>query len=361
MATFVLTIGQDPKRLQPLVCTTNRSGVPLVVDGRQFQNFFTKIYVIRDFLVGRAEDDVVVAVDGYDVVAAGCDAHDLRSILTFYKSDVVAGAESGWYWPEYQPHLGAFFDEPRLTHRFPNAGCVMGTVRGLRRYVDAILAMKDDPYVRGDDQFAMARFLMTQGASMSISLDAGQLMCSNTWGHERDPNEMVIEGDGVSGWYMDSFKDRGDGRLVGNQSGMPTCFIHDCGRRTSLPLPDGASWWRHELSRRCISPDAPVAQDQLSYAQTPQHRGGRSTPALCTPPQCTLSWDSRPVEYSGGSTLEALYGAMLNRTLADDAPAKTPPPYTHVAAILVIFFIAIQWFSSRRGVRSVKSCKKSNV
>lgn len=305
---FAVTIGQDEKALAPLRCTVEATGIPLhVLEVPVWRGGLDKMLAMLEHMKTLDPDDIIVQTDGYDVVAAGCTGEHLAGILDFYGSEVVIGGESGWYKYETQPDLAAFFDTP-LEHRHPNSGCYLATVRGMTRFLDVAQHM----HVDYDDQVAATRAIMAK--QLNISIDAGQLLCSNTWGHERDPHEMVTEEDpGHSAWYEDSFEER-DGRIFNGITMYPTCFIHDNGHRTTLPLPDGRSWWRHELIRRCMQPHEPVSEVQLAFHSTPPHGGSRTISALCAPPRCTrqADWREPGKRGSNGTSVEQLYGPLAH-------------------------------------------------
>ena len=171
MQVHVLTVGTDQSKMWALEQSAKAHGITYLNLGRQVtwvggtmevQGGGQKINLVRNHLESLHDGDVVLFVDGYDVIINDT----LPTILERYEdmgADIIFAAEKNC-WPD--PTMASQFPLSTL-YRYLNSGVYIGKVNALKEFLNE--AVPND----SDDQLWMQkRFLSSDWQSMgSANLD----------------------------------------------------------------------------------------------------------------------------------------------------------------------------------------------
>ena len=171
MQVHVLTVGTDQSKMWALEQSAKAYGITYLNLGRQViwsggtmeaQGGGQKINLVRNHLESLHDGDVVLFVDGYDVIINDT----LPTILERYEdmgADIIFAAEKNC-WPD--PTMASQFPLSTL-YRYLNSGVYMGKVSALKEFLNE--AVPND----SDDQLWMQkRFLSSDWQSTaSVNLD----------------------------------------------------------------------------------------------------------------------------------------------------------------------------------------------
>jgi len=171
MQVHVLTVGTDQSKMWALEQSAKAHGITYLNLGRQVtwmggtmeaQGGGQKINLVRNHLESLHDGDVVIFVDGYDVIINDT----LPTILERYEdmgADIIFAAEKNC-WPD--PTMASEFPLSTI-YRYLNSGVYMGKVGALKEFLNK--AVPND----SDDQLWMQkRFLSSDWQSTaSVNLD----------------------------------------------------------------------------------------------------------------------------------------------------------------------------------------------
>ncbi len=171
MQVHVLTVGTDQSKMWALEQSAKAHGITYLNLGRQVtwmggtmeaQGGGQKINLVRNHLESLHDGDVVIFVDGYDVIINDT----LPTILERYEdmgADIIFAAEKNC-WPD--PTMASQFPLSTI-YRYLNSGVYMGKVGALKEFLNR--AVPND----SDDQLWMQkRFLSSDWQSTaSVNLD----------------------------------------------------------------------------------------------------------------------------------------------------------------------------------------------
>ena len=170
MQVHVLTVGTDQSKMWALEQSAKAHGITYLNLGRQAtwmggtmesQGGGQKINLVRNHLDSLHDWDVVLFVDGYDVIINDT----LPTILERYKdmgADIIFAAEKNC-WPVSE--ITEAFPESQTPYRFLNSGVYMGKVSSLKEFFNHPIKNNED-----DQLYMQGRFLSEEGAIV-IKLD----------------------------------------------------------------------------------------------------------------------------------------------------------------------------------------------
>jgi len=134
MALTLLSYGDDPSKIRGLSSPYINLGL-----GKRYVDTFSKFEALGAWLkrTSPSDSDVLVFVDGYDVVQRRTDMDNFVSKFKEFGADLVFGAET-YCWPS--PWMAHMFPEaPRgeggkhLPYRYPNCGTYVGYVWAVKK------------------------------------------------------------------------------------------------------------------------------------------------------------------------------------------------------------------------------------
>jgi len=165
MQVHVLTVGTDKNKMWALEQSAKAHGITYLNLGRQVtwvggtmegQGGGQKINLVRNHIDSLHEDDVVLFVDGYDVIINDT----LPTILERYEdmgADIVFAAEKNC-WPD--PTMASDFPLSTI-YRYLNSGAYMGKVSALSQFLN-----KGVPNDSDDQLWMQKRFLSSDWQSI---------------------------------------------------------------------------------------------------------------------------------------------------------------------------------------------------
>jgi len=168
----MVTYGDDPTKIKGLKSPFINLGL-----GKRYVDTFSKFEALREFLktAGASPSDLLVFVDGYDVVQRRTDLDEFVALFKEFGADLVFGAET-YCWPSpWMAHL--FPKAPMgkngrpLPYRFPNCGTYIGYVWSIKKMLDW-----DEYRLSFDDQGLVHDFYLSPSNSVRVAMDHHQTL-----------------------------------------------------------------------------------------------------------------------------------------------------------------------------------------
>ncbi|MFE3548221.1 hypothetical protein ACFXN2_06085 [Streptomyces kronopolitis] len=167
----VVTVASDESRAQALFVSAARMNIPVTNLGRNVAwhggdmtgpGGGQKLNLMRPFLDRCADTDIVLFVDGYDVLLTQSLEQMLKRFARF-QADVVFGAER-ICWPDQQ--IAPRFAETASGYRFLNSGVYMGYAFALKEFLAPPIADAAD-----DQLYMQHQYLHYEGSHLRPALD----------------------------------------------------------------------------------------------------------------------------------------------------------------------------------------------
>lgn len=129
----LVTFGDDHSKIRGLREPYINIGL-----GKQYKDTFSKLEAFRVFIEDEfrakrlKDDDILVFVDGYDVLQFG-DLEEVERKFKTFAADLVVGSEI-FCWPS--PWMAHLFPKVGTKYRFPNSGMYVGTWKAIRHMLE---------------------------------------------------------------------------------------------------------------------------------------------------------------------------------------------------------------------------------
>lgn len=158
--TYVYTVATDLEKAKQLTTSANYHKVKLKIlgakqdwtggDMKKGPGGGTKINLLKKELYKHKDDDVILFVDGYDVVINDILENINKSYLAFHSRVVFAAEKSCWP----NADLSGSFRNTEFENNYLNSGCYIGTVSELKKIFAEDLEDSDD-----DQLYLQQRYL----------------------------------------------------------------------------------------------------------------------------------------------------------------------------------------------------------
>lgn len=160
---ILLTYGDDPTRIKYLKSPYINIGL-----GKKYVDTFSKFEALCIFVEnGLKDDDILVFVDGYDVVQRREDMDDFETKFKEFGADIVFGAETHC-WPS--PWMAHLFPDVGSKYKYPNCGTYVGYVWAIKK----MLAWDEYRQTYDDQGLVCDFFLNIKG--VRVALDHAQTL-----------------------------------------------------------------------------------------------------------------------------------------------------------------------------------------
>jgi hypothetical protein len=160
----ILTYGDDPTKIRYL---NNFENIGLE---HPFIDLFSKFDAMKKWLAKEVPDDdeIIVFVDGYDVVQRRTDLDEFEKEFIKFGADIVWSAEANC-WPN--KWMKNMFPNSPTKYRWPNSGTFAGRVWAIKKMLDF------GPYrVNVDDQGYVHDFFLRGSEICKMKLDYHQVL-----------------------------------------------------------------------------------------------------------------------------------------------------------------------------------------
>ena len=124
----IVTYGDDSSKIRGLKSPYVNLGL-----GKRYVDTFSKFEALREWIKDKKDSDILVFVDGYDVVQKRTDMDEFLEKFKEFDADLVFGAETNcWPWP-WMAHL---FPPSETKYKYPNCGTYVGYVWSIKRMLN---------------------------------------------------------------------------------------------------------------------------------------------------------------------------------------------------------------------------------
>jgi hypothetical protein len=160
----LITFGDDPSKIIGLKSDYINIGL-----GKKYIDLFSKFDAFKEYVETVDPQEVLIFVDGYDVVQRRTDLTNFETKFKNSGADIIFSAET-YCWPNpwiaYQfPHA-----PPGCPYRFPNSGTFVGYAWAIKRMLEW-----DQYRLNHDDQGYVHDFFL-RCKDLKIGLDNGQIL-----------------------------------------------------------------------------------------------------------------------------------------------------------------------------------------
>jgi len=164
----IVTFGDDPSKIIGLKSEYVNIGL-----GKKFIDLFSKLDAFKEYIETVDPNEILIFVDGYDVVQRRTDLTNFETKFIEYGADLIFSAET-YCWPNpwiaYQfPRVPPSKTGP-LPYRFPNSGTFVGYARAIKRMLEW-----DIYRLNHDDQGYVHDFYL-RCKDVKIALDVEQVL-----------------------------------------------------------------------------------------------------------------------------------------------------------------------------------------
>lgn len=181
----LLTYGDDPSKVKYLKSNFENIGLR-----SPYMDLFSKFEAFHEWFRRETppDDEIIVFVDGYDVVQKRTDLHVFEEEFKKFKADIVFSAETNC-WPN--KWMQELFPHGPSRYRWPNSGTFVGRAWAIRKMLDY------GPYrINFDDQGYVHDFFLRGKAECVMKLDYFQILFQTGTGVEWN----VI--DATTAWFV---------------------------------------------------------------------------------------------------------------------------------------------------------------
>lgn len=124
----LLTYGDDPEKIKGLKSPYVNLGL-----GKRYVDTFSKFEALREWIKDKKDSDILVFVDGYDVVQKRTDLEAFLERFKEFNADLVFGAETNCWPSAWMAHL---FPPSETKYKYPNCGTYVGYAWAIRKMIE---------------------------------------------------------------------------------------------------------------------------------------------------------------------------------------------------------------------------------
>jgi len=160
----LITFGDDPSKIIGLKSEYMNIGL-----GKKYIDLFSKFEALKEYVETVDPQEVLIFVDGYDVVQRRTDLTNFETKFKNSGADIIFSAET-YCWPN--PWIAYQFppSAPGCPYRFPNSGTFVGYAWAIKRMLEW-----DQYRLNHDDQGYVHDFFL-RCKDLKIGLDNGQIL-----------------------------------------------------------------------------------------------------------------------------------------------------------------------------------------
>lgn len=160
----LITFGDDPTKIIGLKSEYINIGL-----GKKYIDLFSKFEALKEFVETVDPQEILIFVDGYDVVQRRTDLTNFETKFKETGADIIFSAET-YCWPN--PWIAYQFppSPPGCPYRFPNSGTFVGYAGAIKRMLEW-----DQYRLNHDDQGYVHDFFL-RCKDVKIGLDNGQVL-----------------------------------------------------------------------------------------------------------------------------------------------------------------------------------------
>lgn len=158
----LVTYGDDPSKIRGLKSPYVNLGL-----GKRYVDTFSKFEALREWIKDKEDSDILVFVDGYDVVQKRTDMDEFLKKFKEFDADLVFGAETNC-WPS--PWMKHLFPPSETKYKYPNCGTYIGYVWSIKRMLNW-----DEYRMAFDDQGLVHDFYLNV-KDVRVSMDHRQIL-----------------------------------------------------------------------------------------------------------------------------------------------------------------------------------------
>ena len=179
MQTHIITVGTDENKMWGLEQSAKRHGITYLNLGRGVkwdggtmvgQGGGHKINLVRSHIQTLPNEDLVLFVDGYDVLFTD-NIHSIKERFEGFDCDILFAAEKSC-WPE--PTIAPQFPMTPTPYKYLNSGVYMGKVARLNHFFSEVVANDQD-----DQLWIQKRFLGANGLNVKLDHEGYIFQCDD--------------------------------------------------------------------------------------------------------------------------------------------------------------------------------------
>jgi len=179
MQTHILTVGTDENKMWGLEQSAKRHGITYLNLGRGVEwgggtmkghGGGHKINLVRSHVQSLPDEDLVLFVDGYDVLFTD-NIHTIKERFDGFDCDVLFAAERSC-WPE--PTIAPQFPMTPTPYKYLNSGVYMGKVARLNHFFSEVVANDQD-----DQLWMQKRYLGANGLDVKLDHEGYVFQCDD--------------------------------------------------------------------------------------------------------------------------------------------------------------------------------------
>ena len=179
MQTHIITVGTDENKMWGLEQSAKRYGITYLNLGQgvewgggtmEGQGGGHKINLVRNHIQTLPDDDIVLFVDGYDVLFTD-NIHTIKERFDGFDCDILFAAEKSC-WPE--PTIAPQFPMTPTPYKYLNSGVYMGKVARLNHFFSEVVANDQD-----DQLWIQKRYLGANGLNVKLDHEGYVFQCDD--------------------------------------------------------------------------------------------------------------------------------------------------------------------------------------
>ena len=179
MQTHIITVGTDESKMWGLEQSAKRHGTTYLNLGQgvewgggtmEGQGGGHKINLVRSHIQSLPDEDLVLFVDGYDVLFTD-NIHTIKERFEGFDCDVLFAAEKSC-WPE--PTIAPQFPMTPSPYKYLNSGVYMGKVARLNHFFSEVVANNQD-----DQLWMQKRYLGANGLNVKLDYEGYVFQCDD--------------------------------------------------------------------------------------------------------------------------------------------------------------------------------------
>jgi len=179
MQTHIITVGTDENKMWGLEQSAKRHGITYLNLGRgvewgggtmEGQGGGHKINLVRSHIQTLPDEDVVLFVDGYDVLFTD-NIHSIKERFDGFDCDILFAAEKSC-WPE--PTIAPQFPMTPTPYKYLNSGVYMGKVARLNHFFSEVVTNYQD-----DQLWMQKRYLGANGLDIKLDHEGYIFQCDD--------------------------------------------------------------------------------------------------------------------------------------------------------------------------------------
>lgn len=179
MQTHVITVGTDENKMWGLEQSAKRHGITYLNLGQGVewdggtmvgQGGGHKINLVRSHIQTLPDEDLVLFVDGYDVLFTD-NIHSIKERFDGFDCDILFAAEKSC-WPE--PTIAPQFPMTPTPYKYLNSGVYMGKVARLNHFFSEVVANGQD-----DQLWMQKRYLGANGLNVKLDHEGYIFQCDD--------------------------------------------------------------------------------------------------------------------------------------------------------------------------------------